>query len=84
MESPRIRIAVLTGFNQPLGLTQSCSIDENDVLLFWCWVEEVAEHGSGFYHCVLGIDSECRASCTCTVNRLTRHVCSERLPRAEG
>jgi hypothetical protein len=35
-------IAHLAGLDQPLGLAESCGLDECDNLLFWCWVEEVA------------------------------------------
>jgi hypothetical protein len=38
------RITVLAGFDQPLGFVQGCSVDEDDVLLFGSWVEEVARH----------------------------------------
>jgi hypothetical protein len=39
-----IWIATFTRFNQPLGFVQSCRIDEDDVLLFGCGVEELAYH----------------------------------------
>ena len=34
-----IRVAVLAGFNQPLGFPQGGGVDEYDVLLFRRWVE---------------------------------------------
>ena len=41
-----IWIAVLTGFNQPLGLAQGGGIDEHNDLLFLRWVEGAASHGA--------------------------------------
>jgi hypothetical protein len=37
-------VAVLAGFDQPLGFTQSGGVNENDVLLFGSRIEEVARH----------------------------------------
>src|SRR5262245_7199307 len=56
----RLRIAVLAGFNQFLGLAQSWGVNEDNVLLFRCWIEEVTGHRRGFYHPMLIIDSDCR------------------------
>jgi hypothetical protein len=39
-----VRIAMLARLDQPLGLAESCGLDEHENLLFWCWVEEVAGH----------------------------------------
>jgi hypothetical protein len=39
-------VAMLARLDQPLGLTESCGLDEHDNLLFWCWVKEVAGHGN--------------------------------------
>ncbi len=41
-------IAVLAGFDQPLGFADSCGVDEHYVLLFQRWIEEVARRGAGF------------------------------------
>ena len=37
-----IGIALLAGFNQPLGFAQDCGIDEDHILLFRRGIEEVA------------------------------------------
>jgi hypothetical protein len=34
---------LLTGFNQPLGFAQSCSVDEDDALLFWRRIKEITQ-----------------------------------------
>jgi hypothetical protein len=44
--SAAFRIAVLAGFDQLLGLAQSCGVDEHNDLLFRRGVEEVASHGA--------------------------------------
>jgi hypothetical protein len=31
---------VLARLDEPLGLAESCRLDEYDNLLFWCWVED--------------------------------------------
>jgi hypothetical protein len=41
-----IGIALLAGFNQPLGFAQDCGIDEDHILLFRRGVEEVTRHGA--------------------------------------
>jgi len=44
-ESRAFGIAGLAGFDQFLGFTESRSVNEDDVLLFGSWVEEVTRHG---------------------------------------
>jgi hypothetical protein len=39
---------VLAGFDELLGFAQSLSVDEHNLLLFRCWVEEVAIHNERF------------------------------------
>jgi hypothetical protein len=35
-------VAMLARLDQPLRLAESCGLDQNDNLLFSCWVEEVS------------------------------------------
>jgi len=42
------RIAVLAGFDELFGVVQSRSVDKHKLLLFRCWVEEVAIHNERF------------------------------------
>jgi len=43
--SAAFRIAVLAGFHELFGFAESRRVNKDDVLLFWCGIEEILSHG---------------------------------------
>ena len=64
---------MLTGFNQPLGFVQGCGGDQNYVLLFGRWIEEVARHGTKFIISCEVVPSYKKASFALGVDRADVH-----------